>query len=129
MSRDDDYPFGTEQVTRPLITCLADVSAEAVTWLWPGRIPKGKLTLIVGDPGVGKSTVTADIAARTSRGTSWPDGTGCDDGPVLWLSAEDGLADTVRPRIDRQQGAPGRIHVLRAVHNAGIEVPFTLEHD
>ena len=43
---------------------LADVEPERVEWLWTGRIPRGKLTLLDGDPGLGKSTVAYDIAAR-----------------------------------------------------------------
>ena len=53
---------------------LSDVEPEDVTWLWQDRIPFGKLTLICGDPGLGKSFVTLDCAARFSRGLPWPDG-------------------------------------------------------
>ena len=52
---------------------LADVPPAEVAWLWPGRIALGKVTLLAGDPGLGKSFVTLDIAARVSRGASWPD--------------------------------------------------------
>ena len=113
----------------PVLTCLADVQPEAVTWLWPGRVPRGKFTLVIGDPGVGKSTVTTDMAARVTRGQAWPDGSPGVDASVLWLTAEDGLADTVRPRVERQGGDAGRIHVLRAVRLHGAEAPFTLERD
>jgi hypothetical protein len=51
---------------------LAGVTREMLEWLWPGRIPLGKLTLLAGDPGLGKSFVTLDIAARVSRGDAWP---------------------------------------------------------
>jgi putative DNA primase/helicase len=53
--------------------CAADHPAEKVKWLWPGRIPLGKVTLLSGDPGTGKSLLTIDIASRVSRGASWPD--------------------------------------------------------
>ena len=52
--------------------CLADVPAAEVDWLWPGRIAVGKVTLIAGDPGLGKSFVTLDMAARVSTGAPWP---------------------------------------------------------
>lgn len=52
---------------------LTNVEREQLEWLWPGRIPLGKLTLLAGDPGLGKSFVTLDIAARVSRGLPWPD--------------------------------------------------------
>jgi putative DNA primase/helicase len=53
--------------------CAADYPAQDVQWLWPGRIPLGKVTLLSGDPGTGKSLLTIDIASRVSRGAAWPD--------------------------------------------------------
>ena len=47
---------------------LSTVRPERVAWLWPGRIPRGKLTILDGDPGLGKSVLTMDLAARVSRG-------------------------------------------------------------
>ena len=54
--------------------CAATVTTKPVKWLWPGRTPKGKLTLFDGDPDLGKSVVTIDIAARKSTGRPFPDG-------------------------------------------------------
>src|SRR5438445_1224484 len=90
-------------LTRTLVTCpLSDVPPEAVSWLWPGRIPFGKLTMLDGDPGLGKSLVTLDLAARVSTGRPMPGETNAAGGPaaVVILTAEDGLGDTVRPRLD-----------------------------
>jgi predicted ATP-dependent serine protease len=53
---------------------VSDIPAQEVRWLWPGRIPLGKLTLFAGDPGLGKSFVTLDIAAHATLGKKWPDG-------------------------------------------------------
>jgi hypothetical protein len=63
------------------------VAPEPLHWLWPGRIPLGKLTLIAGDPGEGKSLLTADLAARVSTGSQFPDGAACERGAVVMLSA------------------------------------------
>jgi putative DNA primase/helicase len=52
--------------------CVSDVEASDVEWLWPGRVAIGKVTLIAGDPGLGKSLLTRDRAARVSRGWAWP---------------------------------------------------------
>jgi len=72
-----------------------------VHWVWPGRIPAGKLTLIEGDPATAKSTMTLDLAARVTRGAGWPDGQpGKPGSTVLLLSAEDGWGDTIRPRLE-----------------------------
>lgn len=97
--------------------CLADVDREEVRWLWPGRIPLGKLTLIQGDPDVGKSFLTLDIAARVSRGEPWPDfpGVGQPWGGVLLASAEDGVGDTIRPRLEAASADLARVFVLRRV--------------
>ncbi len=100
----------------PVLLRLADVDATPVSWLWPGRIAIGKLTLIAGDPGLGKSFLTLDIAARLSRGVAWPDGApgnGC--GGTVLLSAEDDPGDTIRPRLDAANADLERIALLSAV--------------
>jgi hypothetical protein len=56
------------------VRSAADVPRERVEWLWPERIPLGKVTLLVGDPGLGKTLIATDLAARTSRGASFPSG-------------------------------------------------------
>lgn len=86
----------------PVLLRLSDVKPESVAWLWPGRIALGKLTLIAGDPGLGKSFLTLDIAARVSRGGAWPDAPGVPTvaGGVVLLNAEDGVADTILPRLN-----------------------------
>ena len=101
----------------PVITCMADVVAEPVKWLWPNRIAIGKLTILSGDPGLGKSFITLDLAARVSRGTCWPDCTSSSNvvGGVVLLSAEDDLADTIRPRLDAAGADVNRISALTAV--------------
>ena len=98
-------------------TCLADVEPEEVSWLWSGRIPFGKVTVIDGDPGLGKSTLTLEIAACLSRGESMPD----HDGPklevagTLLLSAEDGIADTLVPRLQSANADLTRIHAFTSL--------------
>ena len=69
---------------------LSEVTPERVTWLWPGRLPRGKVVVLDGDPGLGKSTIAEDLAARTSTGSPMPDGHRL-DGPagVVLLTAED----------------------------------------
>lgn len=107
-----DDPAGAGPVR---VTTLCDVEPERVQWIWRGRIPKGKQTVIDGDPGVGKSTLAVDMGAHVTTGTPWPDGTPCPKGHVLMLSGEDGLADTVRPRLDAAGGDPSRFHVLEGI--------------
>ena len=90
-------------VTAPRLLRLSDVEPEEVRWLWPGYVPYGKVTLLAGDPGLGKSWATLDLAARLTVGGETPDRLHVMvQGAVVLLTAEDGLADTLRPRIDKQ---------------------------
>jgi AAA domain len=108
---------------------LSIVKPERVEWIWRGRIPKGKLTIIEGDPGDGKSTLTADMAARKSVGRPWPDGEECEVGGVVLCSAEDGLADTIRPRLDAAGGDPERVLALATVPDGDSERLLSIPKD
>ncbi len=109
---------------------LADVEPEPISWLWQDRIPFGKLTIIAGDPGLGKSFITLEVAARLSTGTPWPGGGGRPEkGDVIIMTAEDGLADTVRPRLDAMHADVTRIHALTGVPCESGERSFRLTED
>lgn len=108
-------PIESDQGATTRTLCLANVQAEAIRWLWKPRIALGKVSLIVGDPGLSKSTLTLDAAARVTKGTPWPDGTPCPKGAVVMLSAEDDAADTIRPRLDAAGGDPSQVFILQAI--------------
>jgi hypothetical protein len=93
---------------------LADVEPEAVDWLWYGRIPLGKVTILEGDPDEGKSCITIDIAARVTTGRQMPKSVdpALDPAGVVYITAEDGLPNTVRPRFDAAGGDPARVIVF-----------------
>lgn len=98
---------------------LSDVTAQPVRWLWAGWIAIGKIAIVDGDPGLGKSLLTLDIAARVSRGATMPGGSpgaliGEPAGVVL-LTAEDDPADTLRPRLDAAGADATRIVALTGV--------------
>src|SRR5687768_5180847 len=59
---------------RLVVRTVADIEPEAVEWLWPGRIPLGMLTMLDGDPGMGKSFITVALAAAVSTGGAMPGG-------------------------------------------------------
>ncbi|GIW96964.1 MAG: hypothetical protein KatS3mg111_0297 [Pirellulaceae bacterium] len=99
-------------VVRPKLVCLADIEPRAVRWLWRNRIPAGRVTLLVGIPGAGKSFLTCDMAARISTGTPWPDASECERGSVLLMTAEDDPHDTIRPRLDAHRADVSRVHLL-----------------
>lgn len=110
---------GAEAVTPPAgpslqLVRLADVAPETVGWLWHPYIPFGKLTILEGDPGLGKSWLTCALASAVSRGRGLP---GCgpfEPGNVLMLSAEDGIADTLRPRLDAVGADVARVYALNS---------------
>jgi hypothetical protein len=109
---------------------VADVKAQPVTWLWPGRLARGKLTLIAGDPGIGKSQISTDITARTTTGARWPDGGLAPCGNVIMLSAEDSIADVMRPRLEVAQADLSRVHVIEAaIQQNGKERSFSIQAD
>jgi DNA polymerase III delta prime subunit len=90
-------------MTNAVFKSLAEIQPEPIKWLWEGRIPLGKVTLLEGEPGVGKSTLALELAARVSRGAGMPFQKGhLEHKPanVVLFSGDDGLADTVRPRLD-----------------------------
>lgn len=106
------------------ITPFSEVSPGSVDWLWPGRIPAGMLTVLDGDPGLGKSTATLAIAARLSRGHAMPDGApGPAPAGTVVLSAEDDLARVIRPRLDAAGADVARIATLRVRDEEGLRAP------
>ncbi len=105
----------------PILQCFADVVPTSVRWLWPGRIAIGRLTLLVGRPGEGKSFLTTDLAARVSTGRPWPDGSEGVSGSVIFICAEDDPADTLRPRLDAHGADVRRTHLLSMVRRTTAE--------
>ena len=83
------------------IICLANVEKEEVKWLWKPYIPLGKLTILQGDPGLGKTFFAVQLAAIVSKGACFPFGTEkIEEGNVIFQTAEDGLGDTIKVRLE-----------------------------
>jgi archaellum biogenesis ATPase FlaH len=92
----------SDATARFALTTLDAVEEQEQIFLWPGFLPDGALSLIEGDPDVGKSFMALDLAARLSTGRALPDGDMDDAQPrrkVLFLTAEDSLSKTVKPRL------------------------------
>ena len=79
---------------------MSDIQPEEVQWLWYPYIPLGKLTVIQGDPGEGKTTFVLAVIAALTKGEALPEREPLDPVNILYQTAEDGLADTIRPRLD-----------------------------
>src|SRR5436305_823426 len=92
---------------------LSQLTSRTFTWLWPGRLALGKLALLEGDPGLGKSVVTLDLCTRLSTGRPMPDGSpGLAPSNVIILNAEDNEEDTIRPRLQAMGADLDRVFVL-----------------
>lgn len=92
------------------LLCFADIRAEEVEWLWYPYIPYGKLTILQGDPGSGKTMLALSLAALLSNGQCLPFAQQAGE-PVniLYQTSEDGLADTIKPRLVSAQADCSRI--------------------
>lgn len=92
---------------------MSDVQAEEIKWLWYPFIAYGKMTIVQGDPGDGKSTLVLNIAAKLSRGERLEPEMNIDNPVnVIYQTAEDGLADTVKPRLDQAGADCSRISII-----------------
>jgi len=125
-SRVDSAHVGAELI----VQCAADVTPEPVEWLWPQRVALGKLTLIGGEPGLGKSQVSIAMAAAVTNGGEFPCGEGrAPQGNVVILSAEDGVADTIVPRLMAAGADRDRVQVVSAVKDVNGRRGFNLTAD
>lgn len=136
---DEDEAHTREMEDRPkprapdelVIRRVSDVAAVPLRWLWPQRLALGKLSILAGDPGLGKSQLTAFLAATVTNGGEWPNSEGrAEQGDVIMLSCEDDLADTIRPRLEAAQANLDLVHVVEAIAmGTGRRRSFTLEDD
>ena len=110
---------------------MEDVEATKVKWLWYPYIPYGKITIIQGDPGEGKTTLVLNLAAKLTRGEKTrgeklPESVkAAEPINVLYQSAEDGLADTIKPRLIAANADTSRVMVI---DETDIELSMTDHH-
>jgi putative DNA primase/helicase len=103
----------------------ANVTPEAVSWLWPGFLACGKFHINAGAPGTGKTTLALSLAAIITSGGRWPDGTRALRGDVAVWSGEDDPADTLAPRLLADGADMKRVHFVSATIGAdGERRPF-----
>lgn len=116
--RDEDKPKPAT------VVCIADINDEVIEWLWEDRIPRAMLTILDGDPGRGKSTITADLAARVTRGDLMPEekpllfGATRAPADVVFMTAEDPLRLVLRPRLRAAGADLHRVHAVTAIPRA-----------
>jgi len=97
---------------------MNEVEATEISWLWYPYIPYGKITVIQGDPGDGKTTVVLAIAAAVTTGAALPESkTAAEPMSVIFQTAEDGLGDTVKPRLVQSGADCERVIVIDESEN------------
>jgi putative DNA primase/helicase len=118
------------QSAKKLMTVKAcDVEPKELDWLWKDRFLIGNVNIIAGDPGLGKSLILIDIAARASSGRNFPDGSPCIRCSVLYSTTEDGIEDTVVPRLIAAAADLTRVEIVQGVASGDLETPLLLnEH-
>jgi putative DNA primase/helicase len=117
-----------------VVKALADVPPEDIHWLWEPYIPYGKITIVEGDPGLGKTFLMLAIAGAITKGYALPDQEGRvgpptgQPGRVIYITAEDGIADTLRPRADQVDADLTKLFVVQGWTADDIAVkPFSFQ--
>ena len=134
------FPSANNVLSSSFGTCVrivpaATISPESIKWIWFGWIATGKFHVLAGQPGAGKTGTAVFVAATISRGDSggrWPDGTVAPLGNVVILTCEDGLGDTIIPRLIAAGANMERVFVLTGTEENGRQRAFNpakdLEH-
>src|SRR5450830_78830 len=112
------------------IRCGADIKPQAVDWIWQGWLPAGKLTILAGAAGTGKTTLALGLGATITTAGRWPDGsTSTRKGNVLVWSSEDVADDTLVPRLIASGADLTRCHFIEGIVQYGESVPFDPSQD
>jgi len=111
---------------RPTVNLMnaSDIPIEAVNWLWEGWLALGKLHILAGMAGTGKTTISLSLAATVSQGGYWPDGSQASEGKVVIWSGEDGHADTLVPRLVMAGADRSNVELVTDVSAEGKRLPF-----
>ncbi len=112
-----------------VLTCGSDLTPEPVTWLWQYWLALGKLHILAGAAGVGKTTLALAIGATVTIGGRWPDGSRCEPGNVLIWSGEDDAADTLLPRLLAAGADRARCFFVSGARVDGEVLPFDPARD
>ena len=124
MSDEAAWPPENKPVNRVVLRSGADMNPEPVRWLWPGWLALGKLVILGGAPGTGKTTAALSMAATVTTGRHWPDGNRCPVGDVLIWSGEDDPCDTLLPRLIAAGVDRSRVYFVSGVNVNGEIRPF-----
>ncbi len=111
------------------IVCAADITPEPINWLWNGWLATGKVHILGGAPGTGKTTISMAFAATVTTGGCWPDSTQSPIGNVVIWSGEDDPADTLVPRLTLSGADLSKVYFIAAVKEGNEKRSFDPAHD
>ena len=106
------------------LICGSTLKPEKIDWLWNGWLAMGKLAILAGEPGTGKTTIATHLAATVTTGGNWPDGSNCPEGDILIWSGEDDPSDTLMPRLIAAGANPSRVFFVGDNTVTGESRPF-----
>jgi putative DNA primase/helicase len=112
-----------------VLVCGTDIQPEPIQWLWKDWLAKGKMHLLAGAPGQGKTTIAVTFAATVTSGGRWPDGSRCEPANVLIWSGEDDPADTLLPRLIAAGANRERVFFVTGARIEGELQPFDPARD
>lgn len=116
--------LGLECIDAAVLTCAADITPEPIQWIWMGWLAAGKLHIIAGAPGTGKTTIALAFASILTSGGRWPDGSYASPADVFVWSSEDDPTDTLTPRLYAMGANVSRVHFITAAKDGGHERAF-----
>src|SRR5690554_5843627 len=111
---------------RANVVSASSITPRAIHWAWPGWLALGKLTILAGAGGTGKTTLAIGLIATLTSGGRWPDGTPCSEprSALIW-SSEDDPADTIIPRLIAAGADLDKVHILQGrINDLGETEPF-----
>ncbi|MCJ7957275.1 MAG: AAA family ATPase [Pseudomonas sp.] len=127
----DQWAESEAAVWKVNLVSAASIKPVAIRWLWPGWLAQGKLHILAGAGGTGKTTLLLGLIATITTGGRWPDGSRClEPGNALIWSSEDDPADTLVPRLTAAGADLSRVHIIQGRTNAqGDADPFDPAND
>ena len=130
LSRAQEFLSDPEVIASVALRKASQIEIEPVSWLWSGWLAAGKLHMLGGIPGTGKTTIALALAAVITRGGNWPDGSPfkAPGHAVIW-SGEDDAADTLVPRLSAMGADLGRVHIVSDVTDPEGRRPFDPAYD
>jgi len=124
-----EYQPGNDYALDVRLIRASDVTPEAFEWLWNGWLAAGKVHILGGAPGTGKTTIALALAATVTTGGRWPDGTQSVAGNVVIWSGEDDPADTLIPRLALSGADLSRVYFIADIRDGGERRSFDPARD